>query len=568
MPRKKPFSSKQKKLQLQEKRRRKKNDNDSSDDSEGEQATNSERLEVKKQPKEFNRKKDDPNRYRLHFFKESKHEVEERKLRAKTEPVIPKKLTDLEIDFETVYRPGSVLDIPKRPPWDYSMSKQQLEAREEKYFQIYVAGIMEEHTAKELSYFEMNLETWRQLWRVMEISDVLLLIVDVRTPVLHFSPALYSYVTKSLHKSMIVVINKIDLAPRALTVAWKHYLLTKFPELKIVLFSSNPSEAAYAKGGELQQQRRAFKRGKINRYNESVGPLQLLRVCQEIVGNKVDLSSWEEKIHADPDDEVNDIDESLPSEEKDGHEMFKGGILTIGCVGYPNVGKSSLLNGLVGKKVVSVSKTPGHTKHFQTIFLTPTVKLCDCPGLVFPSIVDKSLQIIAGIYPIAQVREPYTVIGYLGERINLPKLLKLKHSDIDEGDQWTAFDICEAWALKKGFLTAKAARPDAYRAANHLLRMALVGRICLCLRPPGYTADEELWLHHQETKQLSEELHKFEIRDAENESGEESTDEEFHQEKGDKSPSESDENSSSQEDEEQRGIVGGKNPFAALAGDN
>lgn len=183
MPRKKPFSSKQKKFQLQEKRRRKRNDNDSSDDSEGEQATSSERLEVNKQPKDFAGKKNDPNRYRLHFFKESKQEVDERKLRAKTEPVIPKKLTDLEIDFETVYRPGSVLDIPKRPPWDYSMSKQQLEAREEKYFQKYVAGIMEEHTAKELSYFEMNLETWRQLWRVMEISDVLLLIVDVRTPV-------------------------------------------------------------------------------------------------------------------------------------------------------------------------------------------------------------------------------------------------------------------------------------------------------------------------------------------------------------------------------------------------
>jgi hypothetical protein len=49
--------------------------------------------------------------------------------------------------------------------------------------QKYVAGIMEEYTAQELSYFEMNLETWRQLWRVLEISDVLLLIVDVRTPV-------------------------------------------------------------------------------------------------------------------------------------------------------------------------------------------------------------------------------------------------------------------------------------------------------------------------------------------------------------------------------------------------
>jgi ribosome biogenesis GTPase A len=54
---------------------------------------------------------------------------------------------------------------------------------------------------------------------------------------------------------MILVINKIDLAPRALTVAWKHYLLTKFPDLKIVLFSSNPSESTFAKGGALQQRR-------------------------------------------------------------------------------------------------------------------------------------------------------------------------------------------------------------------------------------------------------------------------------------------------------------------------
>ena len=44
-------------------------------------------------------------------------------------------------------------------------------------------------------------------------------------------------------------------------------------------------------------------------------------------------------------------------------------------------------------QVVSVSRTPGHTKHFQTIFLTPTVRLCDSPGLVFPSKVDKNLQV-------------------------------------------------------------------------------------------------------------------------------------------------------------------------------
>lgn len=81
-------------------------------------------------------------------------------------------------------------------------------------------------------------------------------------------------------------------------------------------------------------------------------------------------------------------------------------------------------------------------------------------------------------------------------------------------------------------------------------------------------AFSELWLHHQETKQLSEELRKFEAKDMENESEEESTDDEFQQEKGDNSPSVSEENSSSQEDEKESGIMGGKNPFAALAGDN
>ena len=42
---------------------------------------------------------------------------------------------------------------------------------------------------------------------------------------------------------------------------------------------------------------------------------------------------------------------------------------------------------------MSVSRTPGHTKYFQTYYLTPTVKLCDCPGLVFPSRVNKQLQV-------------------------------------------------------------------------------------------------------------------------------------------------------------------------------
>lgn len=46
--------------------------------------------------------------------------------------------------------------------------------------------------------------------------------------------------------------------------------------------------------------------------------------------------------------------------------------------------------------------------------------------------------------------------------------------------------LLPAWAEKRGYKTAKAARNDVYRAANSLLRLALDGRLSLCFHPPGY----------------------------------------------------------------------------------
>jgi len=42
----------------------------------------------------------------------------------------------LELDTDDVYRPGSVLDMPKRPPWRHNMSKHELLSREEAYFKV------------------------------------------------------------------------------------------------------------------------------------------------------------------------------------------------------------------------------------------------------------------------------------------------------------------------------------------------------------------------------------------------------------------------------------------------
>jgi nuclear GTP-binding protein len=51
--------------------------------------------------------------------------------------------------------------------------------------------------------------------------------------------------------------------------------------------------------------------------------------------------------------------------------------------GYPNVGKSSLINSLKRAKAVGVSPCPGFTKTVTQVHLDNQIKLIDCPGVVF-----------------------------------------------------------------------------------------------------------------------------------------------------------------------------------------
>lgn len=530
---------KQKKKQLQDKRERKRGLQDGlrsssnsrsgsrerreeqTDTSDGESVTHHIRR-LNQQPSQgLGPRGYDPNRYRLHFERDSREEVERRKRAAREQVLQPVSAELLELDIREVYQPGSVLDFPRRPPWSYEMSKEQLMSQEERSFQEYLGKIHGAYTSEKLSYFEHNLETWRQLWRVLEMSDIVLLITDIRHPVVNFPPALYEYVTGELGLALVLVLNKVDLAPPALVVAWKHYFHQHYPQLHIVLFTSFPRDPRTPQdpSSVLKKSRR---RGRG--WTRALGPEQLLRACEAITAGKVDLSSWREKIARDVAGATWGSGSGEEEEEEDGpavlveqqtdsameptgpaRERYKDGVATIGCVGFPNVGKSSLINGLVGRKVVSVSRTPGHTRYFQTYFLTPSVKLCDCPGLIFPSLLPRQLQVLAGIYPIAQIQEPYTAVGYLASRIPVQALLHLRHPEAEDPSAehpWCAWDICEAWAEKRGYKTAKAARNDVYRAANSLLRLALDGRLSLCFHPPGYNEQKGTWESHPETMEL------------------------------------------------------------------
>uniref|UniRef100_T1IJQ9 Guanine nucleotide-binding protein-like 1 n=1 Tax=Strigamia maritima TaxID=126957 RepID=T1IJQ9_STRMM len=493
--RKTPFSGKKKRQQLQDKRERKNEDFDHeerkskseyklvTDESLASTSTSSENgpklFTNTIDPQRFSSKSSNTDRYRLQFVKQSKEELDRMKKDA-YRLLAPAHEDDTEIEIDSVFLPGSSLDIPKRPSWDFSFSKEQLEAREHRYFTEYLMNIEKNFNLDDLSYFETNLETWRQLWRVLEMSDILLIIVDVRFPSLLFSPAIYNHVTKELNREVILVLNKIDLVPPSVVVAWQHYFKKHYPQLYIISFTSFPGTDTdvVAQDQKVQRSRR-----RKNWRMAAQATMRLLKICQNIVKTN------EEEMH-ETDTEAAEVPiKAKESDEQEAqYERYRNGTLTIGCLGFPNVGKSSLINGIMGKKVVSVSRTPGHTKHFQTIFITPTVRLCDCPGLVFPSKVPKPLQVLNGSFPIAQVREPYSAIRFLAERIPMNCLLHIEHPNKEKN--WTPYDICDGWAIKRGFFTSKGARRDVHRAGNNLLRMALEGRIRFCLKPPGYLHDK------------------------------------------------------------------------------
>ena len=166
--------------------------------------------------------------------------------------------------------------------------------------------------------------------------------------------------------------------------------------------------------------------------------------------------------------------------------------VVLGLVGQPNVGKSSVLNSLVGKKRVSVSHTAGHTKSLQTILLDDEVCICDCPGLVFPYTgVPRFMQELSGLYPYAQVREPLSAVRFLSEHIPLEEILDLKArtEEFDgyiEDVPWTPFSICEAYAEKRNYKTDQRGRPDQHRAGVELIRDSVDGILPLFFYPPDY----------------------------------------------------------------------------------
>ncbi|KAK7959832.1 uncharacterized protein PG986_004686 [Apiospora aurea] len=391
------------------------------------------------------------------------------------------------------------LTVPRRPHWDETTTPDELDKLERESFLDWRRGLAELQESNDLlmTPFERNLEVWRQLWRVIERSH---LVVQI------------SYVKDvDSRKQNLLLVNKADMMTTKQRRVWAQY----FKEKKIAyrFFSAslakemieareaaewdgplNP-QAADAKGKFVEKQQEEEEQESSgedeaeddNSDNENEGKTRIGAAYEETDDEDVRILTVEE------------LEEAFLAHIPESDPDNPGEKLKIGLVGYPNVGKSSTINALIGAKKVSVSATPGKTKHFQTIHLSDKVILCDCPGLVFPNFATTKADLVCnGVLPIDQLREYSGPCGLVAHRIPQPFLeaiygIHIKTRPIEEGGTGvpTASEMLSSYAKARGFQTQGVGQPDESRAARTILKDYVKGKLLYVEPPPEYPDSAE-----------------------------------------------------------------------------
>lgn len=426
-----------------------------------------------------------------------------------------------------------LLRIPRRPHWDESTSSEVLQQTERDSFLEWrrELALLEEEQKLILTPFERNLDFWRQLWRVIERSDVVVQIVDARNPLLFRCPDLERYVKEvSQDKVNMLLVNKADLLTREQRRIWARHF--QRDGLRAVFWSALAESErldAEEKGMELEEEEE--ERTPSDPEDEGSPDVRDLSGTRREGEEEECVMEEERQRRVQFRDCVAERDEWTSSEEEEDEgrsgdsahassfhnssrllhkdellavfrsahtgSTCKEGELTVGLVGYPNVGKSSTINTIFRNKKVSVSATPGHTKHFQTLYVEPDLCLCDCPGLVMPSFVStKAEMICCGILPIDQMRDHVPSISLVCQTIPRAVLegtyginIIRPREDEDPDRPPTYEELLMAYGYMRGFMTSHG-QPDQSRSARYILKDYVNGKLLYCHPPPHISASD------------------------------------------------------------------------------
>ncbi|CAL1161988.1 unnamed protein product [Cladocopium goreaui] len=436
--------------------------------------------------------------------------------------------------------------MPRRPAWSYEISSGRLHHREAQSFKQWLTDVQDLIQARG-GYppaYETNLQVWRQLWRVLERCNVAVCVIDARHPLLHLPPALIYHVNRTLRKPLLVVLNKLDAVSEENAICWAQ-ALQRIPGIAAVLGYSkedlrhrNFGDLQLGKEALIEISHRVYSEWLASRPAESTAATieaaaapaapagrtaeatEAFVASEKFTGARTGyyFGTGPEGTGFYPDTGENrrsamKSPKSATDPDVDGNGGDGNGSVVLGLIGHPNVGKSSMVNHLMGEKVVSVKATPGHTKILQTLQLNENTCLCDSPGVVFPRLeVPREAQIVGMLVPLAQVREPFSAIRWVMERSEKPlaellglKPVKLRRvrelfeagletlqlnlveaEDDDEVVPWSPMLLCAQLATQRGFV--QNGRPDCMKAGTEILERVLSGRIAYSVPPPAATA--------------------------------------------------------------------------------
>ncbi|XP_049473424.1 nucleolar GTP-binding protein 2 [Panthera uncia] len=325
--------------------------------------------------------------------------------------------------FETTFGPKSQRKRPNLFASDMQSLLENAEMSSESYDQGKDRDLVTEdpgvrNEAQEEIYKKgQSKRIWGELYKVIDSSDVVVQVLDARDPMGTRSPHIETYLKKEKPwKHLIFVLNKCDLVPTWATKRWVAVLSQDYPTLAFHASLTNP----FGKG--------AF--------------IQLLRQFGKLHTDKKQIS--------------------------------------VGFIGYPNVGKSSVINTLRSKKVCSVAPIAGETKVWQYITLMRRIFLIDCPGVVYPSEDSETDIVLKGVVQVEKIKTPEDHIGAVLERAKPEYISKTYKIDSWEN----AEDFLEKLAFRTGKLL-KGGEPDLQTVGKMVLNDWQRGRIPFFVKPPN-----------------------------------------------------------------------------------
>jgi len=147
---------------------------------------------------------------------------------------------------------------------------------------------------------------------------------------------------------------------------------------------------------------------------------------------------------------------------------IKGRDILVGSLGYPNTGKSSVINGVAGKHKASTSPVSGHTKGLQLVNAGSRIMFIDTPGVIPFGENDQYLQGLLSVKSASHLEDPIGVAMKIIEKMcteNKSSLESFYQVTIEGQD---SYDILEIIGRQSNFLKKKG-EVDETRAAIKII---------------------------------------------------------------------------------------------------